>query len=64
MVLGTITLRLDSLPRIGEEHVLVGAMRGSEGRKTYTDATLYDSAGSVVATAEHVWITVDPANFG
>ncbi len=64
MVLGTITLRLDSLPRIGEEHVLVGAMRGSEGRKTYTDATLYDSTGTVVATAEHVWITVDPANFG
>ena len=35
---------------------------GSEGRKTYTAATLYDSAGAVVATAEHVWITVDPAD--
>ena len=64
MVLGTITLRLDALPRIGEEHVLVGAARGSEGRKTFTAATLYDSSGSVVATAEHVWITVDPATFG
>jgi hypothetical protein len=64
MVLGTITLRLDALPRIGEEHVLVGAARGREGRKTFTAATLYDSAGSVVATAEHVWITVDPALFG
>jgi len=64
MVLGTITLRLDSLPRIGEEHVLVGASIGGEGRKTYTAATLYDSAGAVVATAEHVWITVDPATFG
>ena len=59
-----MTLRLDALPRIGEEHVLVGAARGGEGRKTYTGATLYDSAGSVVATAEHVWITVDPAMFG
>jgi hypothetical protein len=64
MVLGTITLRLDSLPRIGEEHVLVGATRGSEGRKTFTAATLYDSSGGVVATAEHVWIAVDPATFG
>jgi hypothetical protein len=64
MVLGTMTLRLDSLPRIGEEHVVVGAMRGSEGRKTFTGATMYDSAGAVVATAEHVWITVDPAAFG
>ena len=44
--------------------MLVGAMRGAEGRKTYTDATLYDSAGAVVATAEHVWITIDPADFG
>lgn len=64
MVLGTITLRADTLPRIGEEHIVVGAMRGGEGRKTFTAATLYDSAGGVVATAEHVWITVDPADFG
>ena len=64
MVLGTMTLRLDALPRIGEEHVVVGAMRGAEGRKTTTAATLYDASGGVVATAEHVWITVDPADFG
>lgn len=64
MVLGTMTLRLDRLPRIGEEHVVVGAMRGAEGRKTFSAATLYDSAGAVVATAEHIWITVDPADFG
>jgi hypothetical protein len=64
MVLGTITLRADTLPRIGEEHVVVGAMRGAEGRKTFTAATLYDSGGRVVATAEHIWITVDPADFG
>ena len=64
MVLGTITLRADRLPRIGEPHVVVGATRGSEGRKTLTAATLYDSSGDVVATAEHVWITVDPSTFG
>jgi hypothetical protein len=64
MVLGTMTLRLDRLPHIGEEHVVVGEMRGAEGRKTYSAATLYDAAGAVVATAEHVWITIDPAAFG
>ena len=64
MVLGTITLRADTLPVIGEEHVVVGAVRGAEGRKTFTSATLYDSAGRLVATAEHIWITVDPADFG
>jgi hypothetical protein len=64
MVLGTITLRANTLPVIGEEHVVVGATRGAEGRKTFTAASLYDSAGGVVATAEHIWITIDPADFG
>ncbi|WP_134740052.1 hypothetical protein [Nocardioides sp. 503] len=63
MVLGTMTARIDALPVIGEEHVVIGAARGQEGRKTYTAATLYDADGRVVAAAEHVWITVDPAAF-
>ncbi|MGN0063226.1 MAG: hypothetical protein ACI379_03200 [Nocardioides sp.] len=62
-VLGRMTARLDALPVVGEEHVVVGEPRGREGRKTFTAATLYDSDGRVVATAEHVWITVDPAMF-
>ena len=48
---------------IGEEHVVVGPARGREGRKPFTAATLYDADGRVVATAEHIWITVDPAAF-
>lgn len=64
MVLGRMTARVESLPVIGEEHVVVGARRGGEGRKTFTAATLYDSTGRAVATAEHVWIAVDPAAFG
>ena len=28
-----------------------------------TAASLYDDTGRLVATAEHVWITVDPAEF-
>jgi hypothetical protein len=43
--------------------VVVGHYRGREGRKLSTAATLYDADGRVVATAEHTWITVDPATF-
>jgi hypothetical protein len=64
MVLGRMTTRIDTLPVIGEEHVVVGAGRRREGRKTFTASTLYDADGRVVATAEHVWIAVDPALFG
>lgn len=63
MVLGTITVSLRSLPVVGVEHVLVGELRGTEGRKTFTSATMRDPDGTVVASAEHTWITVDPALF-
>jgi hypothetical protein len=63
MVLARMTARVDSLPIIGEEHVVVGMGRGREGRKTFTSSTMYDAAGSVVASAEHLWIAVDPAAF-
>ena len=42
---------------------MVGEGRGQDGRKTFTASTLYDADGRVVAVAEHVWITVDPAAF-
>ena len=63
MVLAGMTARVDALPVIGEEHVVVGLARGQEGRKTFTASALYDSDGRVVATAEHVWVAVDPAAF-
>lgn len=64
MVLGRMTARIDTLPVIGEDHVVVGTRLGTEGRKTFTAATLYDADSRIVATAEHVWIAVDPAVFG
>jgi hypothetical protein len=64
MVLGRMTARVDTLPVIGEPHVVVGEGRGNDGRKTFTATTLYDADGRVVATAEHIWIAVDPAVFG
>ena len=64
MVLGRMTARVDTLPVIGEPHVVVGEGRGQDGRKTFTASTLYDADGRVVATAEHTWIAVDPELFG
>jgi hypothetical protein len=63
MVLGRMTAQLDALPVVGEPHVVVGSALGSEGRKTFTASTLYDSDGRIVARAQHVWISVDPAAF-
>lgn len=63
MVLGRMTARIDSLPVIGEEHVVVGLDRGHDGRKTFSASALYDADGRVVAAAEHVWIAIDPEDF-
>ncbi len=62
-VLGRMTARIDALPVVGEPHVVVGRRLRADGRKTFTASTLYDSDGRVVATAEHVWIHIDPAHF-
>ena len=63
MVLARMTARVDTLPLIGEEHVVVGLACGRDGRKTFTAATLHDSDGRVVARAEHLWVAVDAADF-
>ena len=63
MVLARMTARVDALPRIGEEHVVVGLARRTEGRKTFTAAALYDADGRLLGRAEHLWLTVDPAAF-
>jgi hypothetical protein len=63
MVLARMTARIDALPRVGEEHVVVGMGRGREGRKTWTSSTLYDASGRLVGAAEHLWVAVDPATF-
>ena len=47
-----------------EPHVLVGRLLGIDGRKTYTQATMYDADERVVARSGHIWIEIDPANFG
>lgn len=64
MVLARMTAVVDALPRICEEHVVVGQARGAEGRKTMTASTLHDADGRVVARCEQLWVAVDPAAFG
>jgi hypothetical protein len=63
MVLGRMTAIVDDLPVTGEQHVVTGEHRGSQGRKTFTASTLHDSDGRIVGRAEHVWLAVDPATF-
>jgi hypothetical protein len=63
MVLGRMTAIVDDLPVQGEQHVVTGEHRGSQGRKTFTASTLHDADGRIVGRAEHVWVAVDPANF-
>ncbi|GAA4700085.1 hypothetical protein [Nocardioides conyzicola] len=63
MVLARMTARLDVLPRVGDEHVVVGLARRTEGRKTFTAAALYGPDGRLRGRAEHLWIAVDPAAF-
>lgn len=63
MVLGTMTARVHRPAVVGVEHVVVGELRGREGRKTFTGASLYDVSGTLVAAAEHVWIAVGAADF-
>lgn len=63
MVLGSITARVDALPAAGEEHVVVGELRDTEGRKVMTATSAYAPDGRLVGTAEAVWILVDPDAF-
>ena len=63
MVLARMTARVDTLPEVGAEHVVVGLGRRTEGRKTFTASALYDADGTLLASAEHLWIAVDPAAF-
>ncbi len=63
MVLGEMTATVDDLPVVGEPHVVTAERRGSEGRRTFTAATLHDSDGRIVGRAAHTWVAVDPDRF-
>ncbi|WP_127479109.1 hypothetical protein [Nocardioides pantholopis] len=56
MVLGRMTARIDRLPALDEEHVVVGEVRGHEGRKTFAATSLYAASGTLVGCAAQTWI--------
>ncbi|MGN6302914.1 MAG: hypothetical protein ACTHN8_17665 [Angustibacter sp.] len=62
MVLGTMTARVDALPRAGVRHVVMGRVQRQEGRKAWTETALYALAPAprLLARASAVWIAVDP----
>jgi hypothetical protein len=63
MVLGRMTARIDTLPEVGEPHVVVGERRERRGRKTITATSLYAAGGRLVGTAEQVWVEVEAGRF-
>lgn len=63
MVLGRMTAEVLGTPVAGEEHVVVGLARGSEGRKHRTATTVVDPRGALLGRAEQVWIEVSPEAF-
>lgn len=64
MVLGRMSVEVLRDPAqplaAGEHHVVLGRHLRTEGRKTFTVSALYGPSGEPVATAEAVWIAVDP----
>ncbi len=60
MVLGTMTVRIHSLPETGEPHVVLAWQRGSQGRRYLSASALLSPSGEVLARAEATWVAVDP----
>ena len=63
MVLGRISATVPETVAVGDTYIVVGRLLGSEGRKTFTASTVYDSAGHECGRASHTWIHVDPSQF-
>lgn len=63
LVLGQLTAQVMAPAPVGMPLVVVGQLLRTEGRKTWTASAMYD-AGVLVGRAEHLWIAVDPADFG
>jgi hypothetical protein len=60
MVLGRMACRIDSLPKPGDDHVVLGWRVAEEGRKVSTGSALYTASGDVLAVAQQTWIVLNP----
>ncbi|MBB5786505.1 hypothetical protein [Jiangella mangrovi] len=57
-VLGRITALVSGVPSAGETCLVMGALVGTEGRKTWTDSTVYGADGRVLGRARSTWIAL------
>jgi len=56
-LLGRMTLRVDRPVHAGERCVIIGWTLGEEGRKRFAGTALFDSQGTLCASAKAVWIS-------
>lgn len=63
MVLARMTASLYRRPRVGEDCVAVGALRGVERRKNLTATALYGDGGELLGRADQIWIAIDIEDF-
>ncbi|MFC9997914.1 hypothetical protein [Nocardia sp. NPDC127526] len=55
-VLGSMTGSVLDLPALGEQCVVVGALREEQGRKGFTATAVYGEDGRLLCRSEQVWI--------
>lgn len=63
MVLGTMTARVDEIPAVGEECVVTGQLRGTDGRRSQTATSLYGRDGRPLAHAYATWVEIEAEAF-
>ncbi|GIG65245.1 hypothetical protein [Phytomonospora endophytica] len=57
-LLGRLTGQVRQMPQPGTDCLVMGRLDASEGRKAKVTTTLYDTAGTVLAQATAVWISI------
>lgn len=60
ILLGRISARIDSRPRIGEPVIVAGWHDRSDGRKHHTGTALYTAEGTLLAQSDTLWIELRP----
>jgi hypothetical protein len=55
-VTGRLAVSIDEAPRLGNDCMVLGWLRGVEGRKIFTSSALLSRGGEVLARATAVWI--------
>ncbi|MGH3359999.1 MAG: hypothetical protein ACRDO7_14460 [Nocardioidaceae bacterium] len=63
MVLARMTAALYRRPRLGEECVVIGALREVVRRKNHTATALYDADGELIGRADQIWVAIDIVEF-